>query len=159
MKSPLFIFLFCLIITFNLPETGAGAGEDQFSHDLNFILKHQNLTLTDSTKSIQHSAVNDRKESYIPSELSIVGKSIIKLYQTIVSSQDYAACNFYPSCSHFAADAFEQSGFVKGVLLTADRLSRCHWFARPQKYQIDLYDREKRRYKIFDPANYYQSDN
>jgi uncharacterized protein len=35
-------------------------------------------------------------------------------------------CRFYPSCSAYAAQAIEQHGSLKGSILTARRLCRCH---------------------------------
>ena len=35
-------------------------------------------------------------------------------------------CRFYPSCSCYAQEAIEQHGLLKGTLLGARRLSRCH---------------------------------
>ena len=35
-------------------------------------------------------------------------------------------CRFWPPCSDYALEALEKHGFVKGGLLTAGRLLRCH---------------------------------
>ncbi|HVB90804.1 MAG TPA: membrane protein insertion efficiency factor YidD [Acidimicrobiales bacterium] len=37
-------------------------------------------------------------------------------------------CRFYPSCSHYAAEAFTEHGFWTGLALTARRLIRCRPF-------------------------------
>ncbi|KAA3607909.1 MAG: membrane protein insertion efficiency factor YidD [Planctomycetota bacterium] len=37
-----------------------------------------------------------------------------------------ARCRFEPSCSHFAEEAVEVHGLVKGSLLALARLLRCH---------------------------------
>jgi len=39
-------------------------------------------------------------------------------------------CRFYPSCSHYAAEAIETHGSGRGVLLAIGRLSRCRPFGR-----------------------------
>lgn len=36
------------------------------------------------------------------------------------------ACRFSPSCSAYAVEALEQHGLVRGGLLAARRLARCH---------------------------------
>lgn len=58
----------------------------------------------------------------------------IRLYQTVVSSQDAPSCNFYPSCSHFGMDAIRKAGFIKGTLLTSDRLQRCNGIPGIQEF-------------------------
>lgn len=71
------------------------------------------------------------------SELRLVAAGLIDLYRTIISSGDLSVCNFQPSCSHFMTESIEQFGFVKGLLLGADRIQRCHrWaanYGRPEK--------------------------
>ena len=37
-------------------------------------------------------------------------------------------CRFYPSCSHYAAEAIEVHGSGRGLWLTIRRLSRCRPF-------------------------------
>jgi putative membrane protein insertion efficiency factor len=41
-----------------------------------------------------------------------------------------SACKFYPSCSHYAAEAIERHGARRGLLLAAARLWRCRPFTR-----------------------------
>lgn len=49
-------------------------------------------------------------------------------YQKIVSPQIFADCLFDVSCSHFSGLAINRYGLIKGVFLTADRLTRCTQF-------------------------------
>ncbi|CAB4960246.1 unannotated protein [freshwater metagenome] len=35
-------------------------------------------------------------------------------------------CKYFPSCSHYAVDAFVERGAIKGLALTAWRLLRCN---------------------------------
>ena len=37
-----------------------------------------------------------------------------------------ANCRFYPSCSDYASEAIERQGALRGALLAARRLGRCH---------------------------------
>ena len=41
-----------------------------------------------------------------------------------------SACKFYPSCSHYAAEAVRIHGARRGSWLAARRLARCHPFTR-----------------------------
>jgi len=51
---------------------------------------------------------------------------LIRLYQWTLSPLLGPRCRFYPSCSHYALEALERFGLIKGLLLSAARLARCH---------------------------------
>ena len=50
----------------------------------------------------------------------------IRLYQLVVSPVLPASCRFTPSCSHYAMEAVHLHGPLKGMVLAARRLARCH---------------------------------
>ena len=50
----------------------------------------------------------------------------IKLYQKTLSPMFGDRCKYFPSCSHYAVDAFNERGAIKGLALTAWRLLRCN---------------------------------
>ena len=50
----------------------------------------------------------------------------IRLYRAAISPLMPPACRFEPSCSAYALEALKVHGPVKGLWLTARRLSRCH---------------------------------
>ncbi len=60
------------------------------------------------------------------SEFRMTMLVLINGYQRWISAQDLSVCNFNPSCSRFSALAVRKGGFVRGLLLTGDRLLRCH---------------------------------
>ncbi len=47
-------------------------------------------------------------------------------YQKVISPQISAGCLYQTSCSRFSRKAIHEFGIIKGVVLTADRLSRCN---------------------------------
>ncbi|MCF8068670.1 MAG: membrane protein insertion efficiency factor YidD [Desulfobacterales bacterium] len=49
----------------------------------------------------------------------------IRFYQKYISPVDGDRCAMYPSCSHYAADAVNEHGIIKGWVMTCDRLIRC----------------------------------
>jgi putative membrane protein insertion efficiency factor len=51
---------------------------------------------------------------------------LIRLYQSVPLLRP--RCRFWPSCSHYAAEALETHGLKKGLALSARRLVRCHPF-------------------------------
>jgi len=52
----------------------------------------------------------------------------IRVYQLTLSPLLGNRCRFYPSCSHYAQQAIEQYGALRGSWLAARRLARCHPF-------------------------------
>ena len=52
---------------------------------------------------------------------------ILKIYQFI---RDVffpgMHCRFYPTCSHYAHEAVQKHGWLKGTWLAVKRLSKCH---------------------------------
>jgi putative membrane protein insertion efficiency factor len=54
----------------------------------------------------------------------------LRVYQAFFSALMPSACKFYPSCSHYAADALQIHGARRGTWLALRRVSRCHPFTR-----------------------------
>ena len=54
----------------------------------------------------------------------------VRVYQTFFSAMMPSACKFYPSCSHYAAEALRIHGARRGSRLALKRISRCHPFTR-----------------------------
>jgi hypothetical protein len=52
--------------------------------------------------------------------------ALIAGYRRWISPLLPPACRFSPSCSDYASDAVATHGVVRGVVLTARRLARCH---------------------------------
>jgi uncharacterized protein len=52
----------------------------------------------------------------------------IRCYRLCISPLMAPHCRFYPSCSHYAIEAIQQHGAVRGSFLAAKRLLRCHPF-------------------------------
>ena len=53
---------------------------------------------------------------------------LIRVYQNTVGPALPAACRYQPTCSRYAYQAIERHGVIKGSLLAARRLARCHPF-------------------------------
>ncbi|MFN2356205.1 MAG: membrane protein insertion efficiency factor YidD [Desulfotignum sp.] len=53
---------------------------------------------------------------------------LIKFYQFFISPLTGQHCRFYPSCSAYAVEAVQKHGSLKGSLLAAKRILRCHPF-------------------------------
>lgn len=51
---------------------------------------------------------------------------LIKGYQLLVSPLLGQNCRFQPTCSHYAKEAIENHGNIKGLKLAFIRISKCH---------------------------------
>ncbi|WP_287604651.1 membrane protein insertion efficiency factor YidD [Thiothrix sp.] len=52
--------------------------------------------------------------------------AIIRFYQLAISPMLGSNCRFYPTCSHYAKQAIEQHGALKGSWLAVRRIGRCN---------------------------------
>ena len=57
--------------------------------------------------------------------VSLIFGGMMFLYQSTISPQFSAGCLYSPSCSNFSKKAISEFGLVKGLCLSADRLTRC----------------------------------
>lgn len=62
----------------------------------------------------------------LPRNLAI---AIMKAYRTFISPLYGQVCRYYPSCSRYSMEAYQQRGFLQGILLTVWRLLRCNPFS------------------------------
>lgn len=61
--------------------------------------------------------------SYNP--ITFILRSGLYIYQHQITHQITSNCMYSPSCSEFSRQSLAQYGFLKGVSLTLDRLTRC----------------------------------
>ena len=55
---------------------------------------------------------------------------IIHGYQYLISPLSPPSCRFTPTCSHYACDAIQHHGMIKGLWLASKRIVRCNpWSA------------------------------
>jgi putative membrane protein insertion efficiency factor len=62
-------------------------------------------------------------------DLSLAQRGALRLlraYKVLLSPMFAGSCRFLPSCSDYAAEAVTRFGVVRGSLLAAWRLARCH---------------------------------
>lgn len=58
--------------------------------------------------------------------LVLVLKGSMLVYQHVISPQLSSGCIYERSCSNYAKEAIRKTGLIRGVLLAADRLTRCN---------------------------------
>lgn len=52
--------------------------------------------------------------------------ALIRLYQLVLSPFVGNQCRFTPTCSHYALEAVERHGALKGGWMALRRIGRCH---------------------------------
>ncbi len=62
--------------------------------------------------------------------MHLILRSLIRAYQLAISPWLAPRCRFYPSCSHYALEALQIHGSLRGSWLALRRLARCHPFHR-----------------------------
>ena len=55
---------------------------------------------------------------------------LVRMYQLLLSPVLGGSCKYHPSCSQYAIDALRRYGLLRGSVLAAWRLLRCHPWAR-----------------------------
>lgn len=53
-------------------------------------------------------------------------EALVRIYQYVLSPHIPSSCRYTPTCSEYAVQALRQYGAVRGSILTAHRLLRCH---------------------------------
>ena len=51
---------------------------------------------------------------------------LIKFYQYVISPAIGPKCRYTPTCSHYALEAINKYGVLKGMWLAIKRIGRCH---------------------------------
>ena len=65
-----------------------------------------------------------------PVKLGLQGA--LSLYRRTISPINPDRCGFLPSCSAYGSLAVQEHGPILGILMTADRLLRCHFLKKPE---------------------------
>ena len=76
---------------------------------------------------------SDGSKEYTKAQGSL-GSFFIQVYRDYLSPIDGSRCPYAPTCSRYGQESFQRHGYLKGSLMTADRLIRCHPQQRENRY-------------------------
>lgn len=133
-----YIFLIIIIFCFSPALLNA-----RFQEELGFIINNNPI--------IQKEKIPAQYFKRETSELKIAALGLIRFYQFFISSQhnEKTICTFTPSCSKFGYKAIKKYGIMHGILMTSDRILRCHGLGS-KFYPIDI-----KTGKYIDPVYFY----
>ena len=82
------------------------------------------------TKNDKHIVSSRIRKAFvlISSLLALPVIVLIKQYQRFLSPMLGTSCRFYPTCSTYALQCYQNYGLVTGSLLSIKRLCKCHPF-------------------------------
>ncbi|MEN6321357.1 MAG: membrane protein insertion efficiency factor YidD [Syntrophaceae bacterium] len=86
------------------------------------------FTMKGPKEKVVHSAGSQKIET---SCLRVTLFGAIQFYQKRISPVRESNCGFRPSCSHYARISIQEQGPVVGIMMTADRLTRCNIWKEP----------------------------
>ena len=76
----------------------------------------------------RHEAIEPAPAATEPSLAARLLLSFIRAYQILLSPLAPSPCKFYPTCSHYGAEAIRVHGARRGAWLALKRLIRCNPF-------------------------------
>ena len=85
-----------------------------------------------------------------PGEDSGIMAMGLMFFRKTISRADGRRCMMFPSCSHYSGQAFEKHGFIKGWVMTSDRLLRCGRDEKHLSEQIVI----RENVFVFDPLEH-----
>jgi len=71
-------------------------------------------------------------------------KGLIRFYQLTLSPFWGSQCRFHPTCSHYAIEAIDKHGALKGFFLAVWRILRCNPFTKGGLDPVPEKSREKK---------------
>ncbi|PWD99135.1 membrane protein insertion efficiency factor YidD [Marinilabilia rubra] len=136
------IFKIPLIIIFLRISVFSVSAQNKLEADLLTIQSKETVDLQEIKDK-----ENRKREFLIKKEDPLIEKinpikltlgSLLYIYQTSISKHFSADCLYEPSCSNFSRDVISHFGVIKGVFLTADRLTRCNRIAQTSLHPLSI---------------------
>jgi len=116
------------------------------------LVKEQNFTKHEYDKRRVSYLFKGSKNYIIKyNPISLAFGGLLFLYQKAISPQISVNCPYELSCSNFSKQCIQHYGLIKGVALTADRLTRCTQFTLIDLKPIQF----NKKNKIIDPIEQY----
>lgn len=116
--NKILILLFCSI------SISSFAQSYDLKQDINLLMKSNEESNPDKT-SRSFIYKNDSIWIHKLNPINLTFGTALFVYQNLISKHLSAGCLYSPTCSEFSKDAIREFGLLKGIVLSADRLTRC----------------------------------
>lgn len=135
MKYLIYIFLisFSLLVGTNLQGQQTKTSLD--INDLELILLSKENDNRYPDRKVEYGLSNNKQT--INPIYHLLSSSMF-LYQKYLSPILARECPYNPSCSMYSKELIKRFGIIKGVICTADRLTRCTQIAISDKHSMNL---------------------
>ncbi len=121
-------------------------------HELLWI-KEQNFVKSQYDSRKVSYMFKDKKNIILKyNPITLLFGGLLYVYQKGISQQISANCPYEITCSNFSKKCIQNYGLIKGIALTADRLTRCTQFTVIDLKPIQL----NKNNKIIDPIEQYR---
>lgn len=128
--------IFLLFIIFSLPSFA------QSLEDKDLLLSHNVENPEFNDRVVRYGFKNAKYKGIVYHTLS----SSMYIYQKVISPILSRSCAYSPSCSAYSKELIGEYGLIRGVIFTADRLSRCNKIALTGK-GADFLDSNGKHYE------------
>ncbi len=91
-----------------------------------FFAQNSSL-LTLKREKLQNELTTMKTDAVVKKKRGI-GNALLNVYQKHISVLISAECLYSLSCSRYSREALNKYGFFPGILLSADRITRCSFF-------------------------------
>lgn len=99
------------------------------SMDKRILLSHHFITPSDYQRDVKY-LFSESENAFIKyNPVSLIFGGAMYAYQKVISPQISASCLYHPSCSRFSVELIRRYGLIKGIICSADRLTRCNKIA------------------------------
>lgn len=136
--------------------TAIGKGQTIYYYDDLSLLASKQFTNNTYEKKRTVTYLFANKNALVKyNPVSMLFGGLLFFYQKTISVQIGAACPYEVNCSNFSKKCIQKYGLLKGIPLTADRLTRCTKLAMIG--MVDGVDYNSKRMIIYDDPNNYNS--
>ena len=79
---------------------------------------------------IKYKDIEDKNKfnftTFTKSNMKFILKTLIIIYQRIISPLTPSSCRFTPTCSNYALEAIKKKNLITAVKMIIKRISKCH---------------------------------
>lgn len=124
--NPFFAFIFFAHISATPSFAAWDTGKSPWASSGSEFLDWTAAEASRRRENWERLAVRDTPAPATTAPAALLGEDLLWVYQHTLSGNTGSQCPHYPSCSRYSLVAVDDYGLLLGVIMTADRLERCH---------------------------------